>query len=368
MRNPCRQPGVLQGMSPRQRRLLVPALAAPALALAVAVAPAVAAPVHVAPNVAALPQGAAPQLPYVDAPNDRIVDGTRRVSLAGLQGVVTHLHKVDGGYVLGRRIGTSTTARDDLVLVTDAGKRSLLTQRWDWTRNDECRLYTGLVVSSQYGRIVYNIARADGSYAETLVRAVPSGRLIARRTFSHPPRALGYRGDVLLGVGGRVLWWTPGVSATKTVMDGISPYRADLSAKQIAYHGADSRVHVDPLPGGTDPAWSTDQEDAMFGFWSPDDSHFVGTGEILDCDSITQHFDARKADGTAVLGVSVEGPPTPVWETNSTLLIPTYQGSTVNGGPGFQIIRCTLTGTCQRVGPSAASKYAGYVLADRSPS
>ena len=57
-------------------------------------------PTDVTPDVANLPVGALPALPYVDWPNKRIVDGTRQISIAGIQGRVTALYKVDGGYLL----------------------------------------------------------------------------------------------------------------------------------------------------------------------------------------------------------------------------------------------------------------------------
>ena len=82
-------------------------LAAATVGLSLLVGPALpaAAAVVVTPDVPALPVGSAPALPYVDVPGSRIVDGARRVSLAGMAGTVTRLYKVSGGYVLGRTVG-----------------------------------------------------------------------------------------------------------------------------------------------------------------------------------------------------------------------------------------------------------------------
>ena len=74
-------------------------------------------------------------LPYVDVAHARIVDGSRRVSVAGLQGTVTQLWKVDGGYVLGRKTprgnrSSGRTGAYDLVYVTSAGTRRVITNYW----------------------------------------------------------------------------------------------------------------------------------------------------------------------------------------------------------------------------------------------
>ena len=79
---------------------------------------------RVIPDVARLPVGALPALPYVDWPARRIVDGDRRVSISGIQGRVIELHKVDGGYLLRRRV--PGPAEHDLVFVSHRGARKVL--------------------------------------------------------------------------------------------------------------------------------------------------------------------------------------------------------------------------------------------------
>jgi hypothetical protein len=74
-------------------------------------------------NPAALPLGSLPALPYVDVAAKRIVDGTRRVDLSGMQGDVLRLYKVDGGHVVGRVVG----GRPGLVFVSSGGTRFWIT-------------------------------------------------------------------------------------------------------------------------------------------------------------------------------------------------------------------------------------------------
>ena len=87
---------------------------------------AVGAPVNVTPDVADLPVGARPHLPYVDWSAKRIVDGSRTVNISGIQGRVISLHKVAGGYLLGREL----TVGNDLVFVSTAGARRVLVPGW----------------------------------------------------------------------------------------------------------------------------------------------------------------------------------------------------------------------------------------------
>ena len=81
-------------------------------------------------DVTGLKAGAMPRLPYVNWPARRIVDGNRQVSIAGIQRRVVSLHKVDGGYLLGRQLDANppqdlVTGDHDLVFVSTTRDPSL---------------------------------------------------------------------------------------------------------------------------------------------------------------------------------------------------------------------------------------------------
>ena len=78
------------------------------------------------------------------------MDGSRRVDVTGMQGTVTHLHKVDGGYVIGR----ITSTGPGLAFVTISGARSVLTSYWHWPVDNG--IYRGVMVSSDGDTIAFN--------------------------------------------------------------------------------------------------------------------------------------------------------------------------------------------------------------------
>jgi hypothetical protein len=333
-------------------------LALSVLLIAAWMAPAEADPTLVVnlPDPSTLPLGPRPTLPYVDIAAKKIVDGTRRVDISGLEGRITHLHKVDGGYVVGR-YGTHS----GLAFISSTGARSSITGNW-YDPLPEEMLYQELKVSTDGDRIVFNTSRLDAAYKyrDTVVMDVPSRRIVYRRTFSVRPKLLGFDGRrALLGVGTRALWWTPGTLATELLRSNVDPDSADLSARQYIVHLYDIGVQqVSSIPPRDTPAWTTDW-DSEIGVWSSDDLRIAGTGEVIADTEDTYHFIVHDAsDGALLLTVNVEGVPQITWDTNSALLIMTKSD-------GYQLIRCTLVGVCQRVGPSSPSRYGPYVVADR---
>jgi hypothetical protein len=314
----------------------------------------------VTPDVATLPAGQAPRLAYFDVGKRRIIDGTRRVSVGKLQGTVTHLHNVRGGYVVGRTLGAS----NGLAFVTNRGARSALTSDWLWP--SDFGIYRGVMVSGNGKKIVFNTAARGNptGYRDTVVMKVPSGQIVARRTFSAAPKLLGFRaGRVLMGVDLRVLWWTPRHTHTSTLADGVDTMSADLTARQYVRRQG-SEFLVASIPPRQTPAWPIAQEDWELGYWSPDDKAIAGTGEVPDGTAETQVFLVqRAATGASLLTVLVPGVPQMVWENNSTLLIMTRVDD--ESPRRYQLIRCTLSGSCSRVGGVSSTKYGPYVLADR---
>lgn len=102
--------------------------------------------------------------------------------------------------------------------------------------------------------------------------------------------------------------------------------------------------------------------DGQLGVWSSDDLMIAGTAEVYAGTDLTEVFLVKRAtDGATLLGVVVLGVPQITWETNSTVLIMARPGDFTH----FQLIRCTLTGACQRVGPLWPTKYGPYIVADR---
>jgi hypothetical protein len=349
-------------MDPRRfvAGLVIPVLCASATVATfpLPVAAAAAAPIVVTPDPSALPPGGAPRLPYLDVAAARIVDGSRRVGVTGLQGTVTHLHKVDGGYVVGR----STSAGPGLAFVTTSGARSALTSDWHWPVDNG--IYRGVMVSRDGDTIVFNTSdRANPfGYRDTVVMAVPSGRILHRRAFSARPKLLGFDGArVLMGVGLRALWWTPGRFATSLLADGVDPMSADLSARQYVRHEASnpSDFRVVSIPPRTTASWLIPEVDWQLGYWSTDDLRIAGTGEVTDgTDEVQAFFVRRASDGEGLLTVIVAGVPQITWEDSTTVLMMTRDD-------GYRLIRCTLAGICHRIGASSSSRYGPYVVADR---
>ena len=334
---------------------------------------------EVSPVPSTLPVGGAPRLPYVDVAAKKIVDGSRRISIAGLAGTVTHLLKVDGGYVVGRNSGAAAwrDVKPGLAFITTSGGRSSITGNWFWPRDET--IFSGVRVSARGDKIVFNTAQVDDqhTYRDTVIMEVPSGRILHRRTFSVRPDLLGFDGNrVFLGVGVRnsegqifavrALWWTPGTHATEVLeSQNHGTMSADMSARQyVSYRapdgGGEVELWVAPIRPRVGATWDAGFE-SQYGVWSLDDLMVAGTGAMTLGEDYTESFSVHTAsDGAHRLSVIVEGVPQITWESNSSLLIMTGTAQ-----DGFRLIRCSLTGVCQRVGPLSPTKYGPYVIADR---
>jgi hypothetical protein len=359
--------------------LIVSAALAAALAattLSVVTAPtSVGAPVSITPNVATLPAGALPRLPYVHWGTKTIVDGNRRVSIAGIQSRVISLHKVDGGYILGRE-GANT---HDLVFVTYTGARRVLVANWLQPRADS--LDANLAVRRYGDRLIANTLTGTGmsrAYRDTRVVALPSGQVLRTKDFGHyAPSLHGYGIDrAMLTVGGpdneppenflpNVRWWNPVADEVTTLLENASVESADLSAWQWAYRPQSpqgSGYAVSAIPPHTTSKWSPDEEDVRLGPWSNNDAFVAGNNEVTD-----DHIEAssyqvhRTSDGRVVFGVQGNHPPQLTWETDTALLLRTRVGETMR----YQLIRCNLTGSCSRVGPSTTDRRGVIIPAHR---
>lgn len=330
--------------------------------------PASAAPRVVTPDVARLPAGALPALPYVDWPARRVVDGGRRVSIAGLQGRVVELHKVDGGYLLRRRI--PGPAEHDLVFVSSRGGRRVLATG----------VMRGTLPVSRHGdAVIVNVGTRGGtpaSYVETRVLALPGGQVVARRDFgSFPPGLHGFGIDRALVVTAdetdlrtAAVWWTPRSGALDLLRPDVSVESTDLSAWDWAVRPRDGSdpYSVQGLPSHTAPNWPVSQEDVNLTAWSPDDTMLVGNDERTDRISgfgSSSYLVYRASDGTLLLAVRNESPSQATWETDSRVLLRTHlPGSSPRT---YQLIRCTLSGSCSRVGPRTTEVDGAIIPATR---
>ncbi len=69
----------------------------------------------------------------------------------------------------------------------------------------------------------------------------------------------------------------------------------------------------------------------------------------------------RTSDGRVVWGVGGNHDPQITWESNSALLLRTRIPHTMR----YQLIRCTLAGSCYRVGPSTSDRLGVIIPATR---
>ncbi len=352
------------------RRTSVLALALVAGVLATSGPPASAAPVDVTPDVANLDVGPLPALPYVNWPRRQIVDGSRRVSIAGIRARVIGLHKVDGGYLLTRRIGNQI--ENDVVFVSTKGARRVLVEHWEETF---WGLKTGLAVSHDGDRILVNTNRDVGGeapYIDTRVVTVPGGRVIRTRDFGDDGVALlayGVDRALLSGLGG-TFWWNPVKDTVTTVAEQSWGDSADLSAWQSVFRTGvfeDTVFTFEGIPPRTTPSWTFEEEEVNGGPWSPDDASMVSVdrpiGEVeklLEAATYTVH---RTSDGAARLRLHGKFPPQVTWESDSALLLRTRTGA--DSARRYQLIRCTLAGVCQKVGPSTTERDGSIIPATR---
>jgi hypothetical protein len=312
-------------------------------------------------DVAHLPVGALPHLPYVDWPARRIVDGSRRVSISGIQGRVISLDKVDGGYVLGRELPVG----NDLVFVTNTGARRVLVSRWLPPRRGDMQI--AVAVSGHGDKVMVNTADFSGGYpdyTDTRVVSVMGGKLLHRRVLGgvFGPQLMGYGVDrALLGSDGNIVWWNPAANTLATVYADASAEAADLNAWQMAVRPQASGYALQNIGPATSPNWTIEPEDTRIGPWSLNGAYVAGSGEVNEGDEAQTYHVHRTSDGGSVWGIQVQAPPQMTWETNSTLLLRTHIWDTLR----YQLIRCTLSGSCSKVGPSTTDRRGSIIPASR---
>ncbi len=309
-------------------------------------------------DVASLPQGEPPHLPYLDG-GQKIVDGTRQVDVRGLQGAVTHLYKVDGGYLLGRAVSSS---RSDLVFVSSSGQRTLITQHWKRPTCDCLR--SEVAVDSDGDSVTFNRALAPGIYIDTRTVSLPALKITRKRTFSSAPALFeNHNGSVLLGLDDRLIRWDPRTNAVAVASSGLRVEAADRTAAQQLRrldNGTGQQV-VEDIPPTTGPSWGLGDE-AAFASWSADDQLIAG-GIGVYASSVQGGFAVwRASDGTNPLVVYTLGRQRIVWEDADAVLFTALDEDT----DGWQVVRCTLAGDCERVGPpDAGFNHQGFLVATR---
>lgn len=308
-------------------------------------------------DVSSRPQGEAPHLPYLDGQARKIVDGTRQVDIRGLQGSVTQLHKVDGGYLLGRIVSSS---RSDLVFVSSSGSRTVITQQW---RSPTCDcLRSEVVVDSDGDSVTFNRKPVSGTYSDTLTVSLPALRITRKREFSSTPALFEHRqGSVLLGLDNRLVRWTPRTNAVTVASSGLRVDAADTTAAQQVRRLDNGNFYyvVEAIPPASRPSWGLDDENSVAA-WSTDDQLVAG-GFGVYADSVQGGFAVwRASDGGNPLVVYTYGRERIVWEDADTVLF-----TAVYGDNRSQVVRCTLAGACERVGPPDYADRRGFLVATR---
>lgn len=292
-----------------------------------------------------LPAGARPRLPYVDVAARRIHDGSRTVNISGLVGTPQELYKVNGGYVVSRRVGSN----GQLVFISSSGRRVL------WEKNYYNDRNYPVAVSSQGGRIVYERGNYDTGRTTTVVRDVSNGHVVDSRRVGS---AFGYRGRVLVQApGNKIVWWTPGRAALTTVAtDQEYVWGADLSALQLSRWG-----RMVTIPPGTRPSYGLDMGTVLrYNLWSPDDSLVSGFGDNNDQMTGPRIIDAVSGDRVASIQME-DSSDVLTWEDSNHVLV--REG----GYPNYRwLVRCSLsTKSCERV---RTSSYGLFVTATRKAS
>ena len=288
-----------------------------ALMAVLLVAPSATAGVTVTPDVGKLRAGPRPQLPYVDWSAKRIVDGSRRISISGIKARVITLHKVDGGYLLGRELATG----NDLVFVRTSGARRVLVRSWMPPRRWE--LNPALAVSRAGDRVLVNTATFAGrtpTYVDTRVVSLPGGRVHRTRDFGYyAPRLLGFGiNRAMLTISSQTQvppadfwpdtrWWNPLTNAVTPLQENSAGESADLSAWQWAVRPQVGAYSVQGIPPDTEPDWPVSEEDWIIGPWSPDDTKVAANNEVVDgTDEASAYMVLRASDGADLL--SCPGP------------------------------------------------------------
>jgi hypothetical protein len=301
----------------------------------------------------------------VQWPKRLVVDGNRQVSISGIKGRVTALYKVDGGYLLKRKIPGPW--ENDLVLVGNRGDRRVLANGV---------MYGDPAVSSGGDKVIVNVLAANHvAYAETRVFSLPSGKLLVRKDFGDfPPGLLGFGVNRALlmtvepGTSDRdAAWWTPATDTVDLLRADTTLERADLTAWDwVTRPQDDGPYSVQGIPPHTSPNWEgPGQGDDDVLAWSPDDSRIVGNDQKVDVESgfaSGTYLVFRASDGGVQLAIHNRTPPQATWETDSRLLLRTVVPGTQST---FQLIRCTLAGNCSRVGPRTGEVDGSIIPATR---
>ena len=99
---------------------------------------------------------------------------------------------------------------------------------------------------------------------------------------------------------------------------------------------------------------------------SLDDTKIVGNDERTDRDGgfgSSAYLVFRASDGALLLVVRNQSPSQATWETNSRVLLRTHLPD--SSPTTYQLIRCTLSGSCSRVGPRTTEVDGAIIPATR---
>ena len=143
---------------------------------------------------------------------------------------------------------------------------------------------------------------------------------------------------------------------------------ADLSAWEWAVRPRDGSdpYSVQGLPPHTAPNWPVGEQDFNLTAWSLDDTKIVGNDERTEQDggfASSVYLVNRASDGAQLLAVFNQSPSQATWETNNRILLRTKL--TDSSPPTYQLIRCTLSGSCSRVGPRTTEVDGAIIPATR---
>ena len=319
----------------RWRRLATAGLVAAGLLAVAAIAaqvPAQAAPVSVAPSSldpSSMSGGARPQVPYLL--HDTIHDG--HLTVRAPRGQHSQLWRVEGGYlVLG--------GGGRLVWIDRSGERQVLGSS----------VYT-VAVSPSRTRVAWGSARGEdlGPPARLTVADVPTGQLVARRTFSRMLWAGAMtRHRVLLETSWaapppETMWWRPG-------RPGVLPLArqaavgADVRADRVVFSvGAPDAFcnRVAPLDHPARTLWRSCH--FIPRTWSPDGRRALTTHTYFD-DAGTDYWSIIGArSGAALSRVTGRLDWNPAWEGRQHFLV------SAMGDDGMAaVVRCDLHARCER--------------------
>lgn len=199
------------------------------------------------------------------------------------------------------------------------------------------------------------LSTGEGAYVDTRVLSLPGGEVLRQRDFGvNAPRLMGLGVDrALLQVGSNVAWWNPSSDSLDTVLANASGESADLDAWQFAVRPQADTYRVRGIPPAVSPNWTIEQEDVRLGPWSPNGAYLAGNSEVTDGHHEAGSYHVhRTSDGRVIWGLGGGQDPQMTWESNSALLLRTRIPQTMR----YQLIRCYLSGSCYRVGPSTSDR------------